>query len=135
MNVSILIGFAGSCLRTFSTMPFMFCDFNSVCNYASRNDKSYWLSTSAPIPMMPVNGQMIREYISRCSVCEAESNVIAVHSQTALIPECPSGWSSLWKGFSFAMVTLGLLLSFGPFIHFLIAAHICRCRRWWSIIV
>jgi hypothetical protein len=58
-------GFAGSCIRKFSTMPFLFCDFNNVCNYASRNDKSYWLSTSSPIPMMPVEESSIRQYISR----------------------------------------------------------------------
>lgn len=60
-----LPGFAGSCIRKFSTMPFLFCDFNNVCNYASRNDKSYWLSTSSPIPMMPVEESSIRQYISR----------------------------------------------------------------------
>lgn len=38
---------------------------NNVCNYASRNDKSYWLSTNSPIPMMPVEESAIREYISR----------------------------------------------------------------------
>ena len=30
-----------------------------------RNDKSYWLSTNAPIPMMPVANFAIKEYISR----------------------------------------------------------------------
>ena len=85
-------------------MPFLFCDFNSVCNYASRNDKSYWLSTNAPIPMMPVGEEAIRQYISRCSVCEAPANVIAVHSQSLDIPECPPSWTSLWIGYSFAMV-------------------------------
>ena len=30
-----------------------------------RNDKSYWLSTIAPIPMMPVADYAIRDYISR----------------------------------------------------------------------
>jgi collagen type IV alpha len=33
--------------------------------YLLRNDKSYWLSTIAPIPMMPVADFAIREYISR----------------------------------------------------------------------
>lgn len=100
------LGYAGSCLRRFSTMPFLFCDFNSVCNYASRNDKSYWLSTNAPIPMMPVGEDTIRQYISRCVVCEAPANVIAVHSQSMSIPECPSGgWNQLWIGYSFAMHT------------------------------
>jgi hypothetical protein len=46
-------------------MPFLFCDFNNVCNYASRNDKSYWLSTNAAIPMMPVADVAIKDYISR----------------------------------------------------------------------
>ena len=59
------LGFAGSCVQKFSTMPFLFCDFNNVCNYASRNDKSYWLSTNSPLPMMPVEETAIRQYISR----------------------------------------------------------------------
>jgi collagen type IV alpha len=99
------LGFAGSCIRKFSTMPFVFCDFNNVCNYASRNDKSYWLSTSAPIPMMPVEESAIRQYISRCVVCESPANVIAVHSQSLSLPDCPNGWSSLWIGYSFIMVS------------------------------
>lgn len=99
------LGFAGSCIRRFSTMPFLFCDINDVCNYASRNDKSYWLSTNGPIPMMPVSEDAIRQHISRCTVCEAPTNVIAVHSQTIDIPSCPNGWSSLWIGYSFVMVS------------------------------
>lgn len=99
------LGLAGSCVRRFSTMPFMFCDFNNVCNYASRNDKSYWLSTNDPIPMMPVADSAIRPYISRCVVCEAPANVIAVHSQALSIPDCPNGWSGLWIGYSFVMHT------------------------------
>ncbi|KAH9527761.1 type IV collagen, variant 2 [Dermatophagoides farinae] len=99
------LGFAGSCLRRFSTMPFLFCDSNSVCNYASRNDKSYWLTTNAPKPMMPVREAAIQNYISRCVVCEAPSNVIAVHSQTESIPQCPQEWTELWIGYSFAMHT------------------------------
>lgn len=104
------LGFAGSCIRKFSTMPFLFCDFNNVCNYASRNDRSYWLSTSAPIPMMPVAEHEIQPYISRCVVCEAPANVIAVHSQSLALPDCPQGWSSLWIGYSFIMVSLCFLL-------------------------
>lgn len=41
----------------------------------------------------------------RCAVCEAPANVIAVHSQTIQIPNCPAGWNSLWIGYSFAMHT------------------------------
>lgn len=32
--------------------------------------------------------------------------VMAVHSQTIQIPQCPSGWSSLWIGYSFVMVSI-----------------------------
>uniref|UniRef100_A0A8C6XUE1 Collagen type IV alpha 6 chain n=1 Tax=Naja naja TaxID=35670 RepID=A0A8C6XUE1_NAJNA len=88
------LGFAGSCLPRFSTMPFIYCNIDEVCYYASRNDKSYWLSTTAPIPMMPVSSYQIAQYISRCSVCEAPSQAVAVHS-----------WRSLWIGYSFLMHT------------------------------
>lgn len=98
------LGAAGSCVSRFNTMPFLFCDFNNNCNYASRNDKSYWLSTNAAIPMMPVTEFAIKEYISRCVVCETTANVLAVHSQDMNIPNCPRGWESLWMGYSFAMV-------------------------------
>lgn len=99
------LGMAGSCLPRFSTMPFVYCNINEVCNYASRNDKSYWLSTTAPIPMMPVAEEQIRQYISRCAVCEAPSQSIAVHSQDVSIPPCPTGYRSLWIGYSFLMHT------------------------------
>uniref|UniRef100_A0A3Q1FQ28 Collagen IV NC1 domain-containing protein n=1 Tax=Acanthochromis polyacanthus TaxID=80966 RepID=A0A3Q1FQ28_9TELE len=77
---------------------FLFVDTN-------RNDKSYWLSTTAPIPMMPVAEEQIQPYISRCSVCEAPSQAVAVHSQDMTIPNCPPGWRSLWIGYSFLMHT------------------------------
>uniref|UniRef100_A0A8C3JE39 Collagen IV NC1 domain-containing protein n=1 Tax=Calidris pygmaea TaxID=425635 RepID=A0A8C3JE39_9CHAR len=101
------LGTAGSCLRRFSTMPFMFCNINNVCNFASRNDYSYWLSTPEPMPMSmePLTGQSIQPFISRCVVCEAPAMVIAVHSQTIQIPTCPPGWDSLWIGYSFMMHT------------------------------
>uniref|UniRef100_A0A3B5LQW9 Collagen IV NC1 domain-containing protein n=1 Tax=Xiphophorus couchianus TaxID=32473 RepID=A0A3B5LQW9_9TELE len=101
------LGTAGSCLRRFSPMPFMFCNINNVCNFAARNDYSYWLSTLEPMPpsMEAVTGESIKPYISRCSVCEAPAMVIAVHSQTIQIPSCPANWRSLWIGFSFMMHT------------------------------
>ncbi|KHJ40764.1 c-terminal tandem repeated domain in type 4 procollagen [Trichuris suis] len=40
-----------------------------------------------------------------CVVCEASANVIAVHSQSSIVPDCPRGWSGLWDGYSFAMHT------------------------------
>lgn len=99
------LGHAGSCLTRFSTMPFFSCDINNVCNYASMNDKSYWLSTTQPMPMMPVAAGEIEPYISRCVVCDAPTTVIAVHSQTTQIPDCPDGWKGLWIGYSFVMHT------------------------------
>lgn len=58
-------GQPGSCLPRFSTIPFLYCSPAEVCYYASRNDKSYWLSTTASIPMMPVAEAQIQAYISR----------------------------------------------------------------------
>lgn len=43
--------------------------------------------------------------MDRCSVCEAPTRVIAVHSQSMSIPNCPDGWDRLWSGYSFIMVT------------------------------
>uniref|UniRef100_A0AAR2J1Q2 Collagen, type IV, alpha 5 (Alport syndrome) n=1 Tax=Pygocentrus nattereri TaxID=42514 RepID=A0AAR2J1Q2_PYGNA len=101
------LGTAGSCLKRFSTMPFMFCNINNVCNFASRNDYSYWLSTPEPMPMSmaPIKGESIKPFISRCTVCEAPAMVIAVHSQTIQVPECPENWIDLWIGYSFMMHT------------------------------
>lgn len=96
-------GQAGSCMPVFSTMPFSSCN-TGTCSYASRNDKSYWLSTTAAIPSIPVGGAAIADHISRCVVCEAPSSPIALHSQTSNQPNCPPNWRSLWTGFSFLMV-------------------------------
>jgi collagen type IV alpha len=99
------LGSAGSCLSQFSVMPFIRCDINDVCNFAQNNDLSYWLSTSEAIPKTPKTGQDIKKYISRCSVCEAPANVLAMHSQTDVIPSCPPNWSRMWDGYSFVMVS------------------------------
>ena len=99
------LGQPGSCLQKFSTMPFLFCNINQNCNLASRNDYSFWLSSPEPIPMMPVQENDIRPFISRCRVCEAPSMVMAVHSQSSMTPDCPEKWQRLWKGYSFLMVS------------------------------
>lgn len=98
------LGQAGSCLQLFSTMPFSYCNVGT-CSYASRNDKSYWLSTTAAVPSMPVEGTSIKEHISRCMVCEAPSPPVALHSQDSTQPPCPPSWKSLWVGYSFLMHT------------------------------
>lgn len=88
-------------------MPFMFCSITNVCDYANREDYSYWLSTTEPMPMSmaPIPAPEVGRYISRCSVCEAPTRAIAVHSQTMAIPQCPGGWEELWVGYSFLMVS------------------------------
>ncbi len=69
-------------------MPFMFCNLNNRCTVASRNDYSYWLSTPEPMtPMMaPVSGEHVRPYISRCSVCEAPSQVTILYLYNSVEP-------------------------------------------------
>lgn len=101
------LGEPGSCMRRFSTMPYMFCDIRESCHVASRNDYSYWLSTPQPLPssLKPIPAQAMEGYISRCSVCESRTRVIAVHSQGADIPKCPKNWEGLWIGYSFLMNT------------------------------
>uniref|UniRef100_A0A8C5DU44 Collagen IV NC1 domain-containing protein n=1 Tax=Gouania willdenowi TaxID=441366 RepID=A0A8C5DU44_GOUWI len=98
------LGQPGSCIPVFSTMPFSYCN-TAACHYSSRNDKSCWLSTTAPIPMMPLLGSEINFHISRCVVCEMNSPVTAFHSQDYTIPACPPGWRSLWTGYSFLLQT------------------------------
>ncbi len=98
------LGMAGSCLQKFSVLPFVRCDLQNVCNYAQNNDLSYWLSTQLPIPSEPKSGYEVKQYISRCAVCEVPTNVISIHSQTRDSPACPSGWIRLWDGYSFVMV-------------------------------
>lgn len=97
------LGLPGSCLRKFSTMPFMPCNLNQECHVSSRNDYSYWMSTQEPMTMSmaPVTGNAIRPYISRCAVCETPTQTMAVHSQSSQVPACPNGWTGMWSGYSF----------------------------------
>ena len=50
-------------------------------------------------------------------MCEAPSKTIAVHSQTTSIPDCPAGWTSMYIGYSFAMVSFQhVLVGLSPFL-------------------
>lgn len=108
------LGLAGSCMLRFSTMPYMFCDINNVCSYAENNDDSLWLSTEEPmLPMMnPIPATGIQNYISRCSVCESRTSIIAVHSQSMQLPDCPQDWEELWVGYSYLMVCKNMIIDF-----------------------
>ena len=101
------LGAAGSCLSRFTTMPYMFCDTHNICNYAQNNDDSLWLSTAEPMTksMAPIEGRDLQIYISRCQVCETTTRVIAVHSQSMELPDCPQDWEELWVGYSYYMVS------------------------------
>ena len=100
------LGQPGSCLRKFATMPYLFCNKKQMCNYANANHYSYWLSTTEPMPMNmePIMGPDIEKFISKCSVCEAPTRAIAIHSQSMDIPKCPENWQEMWIGYSFLMV-------------------------------
>lgn len=102
------LGASGSCMRRFTTMPYLFCNINEQCYYASRNDYSYWLTTDLNIPMMPISAPAVEPFISRCAVCEAPGPVVATHSQSTSIPDCPAGWQPIWNGYSFLMVMFPL---------------------------
>lgn len=61
--------------------------------------------------MMPVREEEVKKHISRCSVCEVRAQVIAVHSQSNALPDCPTNWDPLWQGYSFLMVSLMMYTS------------------------
>ena len=50
-------------------------------------------------------------------VCEVPANVLAVHSQSLNIPDCPQGWTGLWIGYSFLMVRTLFLILFRKNFH------------------
>ena len=52
----MVVGYGGSCVESFETVPFMFCNIDGKCTYASRTGISYWLSTGLPNNDMPIGG-------------------------------------------------------------------------------
>ncbi|XP_019622227.1 PREDICTED: collagen alpha-2(IV) chain-like [Branchiostoma belcheri] len=100
---------ADSCIPRFGILPFFSCEPDDQCKYGYRDDKTYWLSTidnAGQQPPVPISGTDIKPFISRCAVCLTKDLVMAVHSQrSAVTPDCPIGWRSLWIGYSFVMHT------------------------------
>lgn len=98
------LGSPGSCLPEFDPMPFQECKpsaNNGKCNEMTLYDYSYWLGAEK-IDRWPVHSrELMLTLISRCAVCEAPSLVVAVHSQTENLPNCPTGYDELWNGYSF----------------------------------
>ncbi|KAL7671400.1 hypothetical protein ACOME3_006298 [Neoechinorhynchus agilis] len=72
----------------------VFLDQTNVCYYGQTNDVTYYLSTNEQMPMIPVENELIRPYISRC----------AVHSMSMQVPSCPGEWE--WQSYSSVMARL-----------------------------
>lgn len=58
-----------------------------------------------PMSMTPIPSRELEKYISRCAVCETTTRLIALHSQSMEIPDCPQGWEEAWIGYSYYMQT------------------------------
>ncbi len=52
-----------------------------------------------------------RKMVSRCSVCEVERTLLAVHSGSTHNPECPPRWNTLWSGFSYISASVSDIAS------------------------
>lgn len=96
------LGTSGSCMRNFlETSPFIEC-WGYSCAINTGEDQSMWLSAGLTSDQGGItNLNTCRAKVSRCSVCEKATTVVVEHSQSTSTPSCPSGYSSLWTGYSF----------------------------------
>lgn len=106
-SVSWVTGSHSSCISMFSIMPFFQCLRDGTCQLGVRADRSYWLATTEPLPMMPLDVVEVRRRVARCVICEAPTQPYAFHAQGNQLHDvyCPNGWSELWNGYSFVMVS------------------------------
>ncbi len=81
-----------NCLRQFAQVMTL-----SNLHYHTQ-PTTYWHGAE---DVDPAGGQKGAELVGRCSICELERTLLTLHSQTTQLPVCPSGWSSLWEGFSY----------------------------------
>jgi len=88
----------GSCQRSFSPSLLVNCNSNDEVCSVEEKTKSYWLG------VRNVTEEDTLSLISRCTVCEAPSTVVTLHSQASAVPACPSGWNTVWRGHSFAFL-------------------------------
>ena len=104
------LGKPGSCLRAFTPTPFTTCHGSGKCAGTDDNNLfgSDWLANEQMEEgvEIPVHGG--RDFVSRCSVCEAPGSVLTVHSQLTELPDCPPSWESLWTGYSYWSVSAQL---------------------------
>jgi len=79
------------------------------CQSSSQKSKSIFLGEDRQA-LIKKNSWLVQlSLFFRCSVCEVPANVMAIHSQSNNIPDCPAGWNGLWIGWSFVMVINFLL--------------------------
>merc|ERR1712071_77746 len=102
------LGSAGSCLEEFQPVPMMQCSGGKVCSHGVRTDKAFYLANeqNPDFAIKPEsNLDDLIGYVSRCSVCGGSSKILARHSFTSDVPECPEGFHEIWEGYSYLMVT------------------------------
>ena len=81
-----------NCVYQFHPVSFVMCqgcDDQGTCNYAFRNENSYWLSTMNDIMYGEVPMDETEDFISRCVVCKINVAVVTVHSMADLLLNCP----------------------------------------------
>lgn len=92
------LGSSGSCMRRFSKTPFISSSLHGSKWLAARRLGGEGEALEVPLGRT-------EEYVSRCSVCDVPGSVLALHSQAVEVPQCPTGWFSLWSGYSFLGVS------------------------------
>lgn len=104
------LGGPGSCLEEFRPIPFIECRTHVHCDFFTDDDYSTWLAVSSIASTNPGDKTAadILSSVSRCSVCEKPAPILVRHSQTAgTVPDCPTGWTELWSGYSYMGGWLG----------------------------
>ena len=94
------LGQSGSCLRLFTKAPFQ--------EAASQQKVGLWLAAQVEQEkeeLIEIPSENVKEFVSRCSVCEVLGTVLTLHSQTTEVPQCPPNWSSMWSGYTFLSVS------------------------------
>ena len=97
---------SGSCLKEFRFMPITECS-NTWCDHGTGNDYSAWLyGHTSETSYSNMNLTTSSSRVARCRVCQGSKPLLTFHSQTKTIPSCPSGYSSVWTGWSFYAATI-----------------------------
>uniref|UniRef100_A0A3Q4G0A3 Collagen IV NC1 domain-containing protein n=1 Tax=Neolamprologus brichardi TaxID=32507 RepID=A0A3Q4G0A3_NEOBR len=72
------LGTAGSCLRRFSTMPFMFCNINNVCNFRYTNtDHLHTQTLPSPPWLKSHTGLIFQQHLHTSAGAEGSGQALA----------------------------------------------------------